>query len=78
MFERGRVVDVARGSSEEEPPPDRCKFRKKLKPLRPEGRCEVELAERAVAVGAIGAGAVYIDREGQCGAGGNEGRDSKA
>jgi hypothetical protein len=61
---RGRVLDClasSRGSSAV-PPECRCRFLRKLRPRRPEGRGVGELVDMAVAatVGAAGAGAVNI------------------
>jgi hypothetical protein len=63
---RGRDgLRSSRGSSEA-PLECRCRFRRKLRPRRPEGRGEVGLVEMAVAatVGAAGAGAVNITESG--------------
>ena len=61
---RGRVLDgleSSRGSSEA-PLECRCRFLRKLKPRRPEGRGTGEFVDKTVeaTVGAAGAGAVYI------------------
>lgn len=61
---RGRVLDgleSSRGSSEA-PLECRCRFLRKLKPRRPEGRGIGEFVDTTVeaTVGAVGAGAVYI------------------
>lgn len=58
VFERGRVVGVARGSSEAEPL--RCRLLRKLKPRRPEGR---DASEGEPGEGAAGAAAVYMNDE---------------
>lgn len=66
MDARGRVLGglgSSRGSSEA-PPACKCRFLRKLKPRRPDdGRVGEAAVERALAaaVGAAGAGAVYID-----------------
>lgn len=61
---RGRVFDGRASSraSSEAPLACKCRFLRKLKPRRPDGRGEGEVGERAVAatVGAAGAGAVNI------------------
>lgn len=62
---RGRVFDGwASRASSEAPLACKCRFLRKLKPRRPDGRGEGEDGERAVAatVGAAGAGAVNITR----------------
>jgi hypothetical protein len=65
---RGRVLGRASSRASSEAPLEcRCRFLKKLKPRRPDGRGEGEFGERGVAatVGAAGAGAVNITEAAQ-------------